>query len=87
MKLPALLKKGFYGLAIGSLTLLFGFNRAEKPKVLVFSKTEGFRHQSIEAGKSAFEKMAAEKGFDVEFTEDAGRFTNANLKQFNAVVF
>ena len=87
MKLPALLKKGFYGLAIASLTLLFGFNRAEKPKVLVFSKTEGFRHQSIEAGKSAFEKMAAEKGFDVEFTEDAGRFTNANLKQFNAVVF
>jgi len=54
MKLPALLKKGFYGLAIASLTLLFGFNRAEKPKVLVFSKTEVFRHQSIEEGKSSF---------------------------------
>ena len=31
--------------------------------------------------------MAAEKGFTVDFTEDASQFTNANLKQYNAVVF
>jgi cytochrome c len=89
MKLPAVLKNGLYGLSIVFLLFLFAFNRArfEKPRVLVFSKTDGFRHASIEAGKPAFEKMAAEKGFTVDFTEDANQFTNANLKQYNAVVF
>src|SRR4249919_3492382 len=89
MQLPAILKKSLYGLAIVSLTCIFAFNRArfEKPRVLVFSKTEGFRHGSIEGGKSAFGKMAAERGFTVDFTEDASQFTNANLKLYNAVVF
>jgi cytochrome c len=58
-----------------------------KINVLVFSKTEGFRHQSIEAGKPALAKMAKEKGFTVSFTEDANQFTEANLKKFNTVVF
>jgi len=89
MKLPAVLKKSLYGLAIVLLVLLFAFKKArfEKQRVLVFSKTDGFRHSSIEAGKLAFEKMSAEKGFTVDFTEDANQFTNANLKQYNAVVF
>ncbi len=89
MKFIGVLKKCGSLLAMFSFLFLFGFKEAnfEKPKVLVFSKTEGYRHASIEAGKTAFEKMAAEKGFDVEFTEDAGKFTNASLKQFNAVVF
>jgi cytochrome c len=60
---------------------------AASPAVLVFSKTTGYRHKSIEAGKAAFTKMAAEKKFEVEFTEDAGQFTTANLKRFKAVVF
>lgn len=55
--------------------------------LLVFSKTEGFRHQSIEAGQAALEKMAAEKGFTVSFTEDAAEFTDANLRGYNAVLF
>ncbi|MFC3812169.1 ThuA domain-containing protein [Lacihabitans lacunae] len=58
-----------------------------KLNILVFSKTEGFRHQSIEAGKPALAKMAKEKGFTVSFTEDAAQFTEANLKKFNAIVF
>ena len=90
MKLPGVLKEESLRICrcIPDISFL-AFNKArfEKPKVLVFSKTEGFRHQSIEAGKSAFEKMAAEKGFTVDFTEDASQFTNANLKLYNAVVF
>ena len=89
MRLLAVCKRMLFVLAIASPIFLLSFSPAgfEKPKVLVFSKTEGFRHASIEAGKKAFEKMAAEKGFTVDFTEDAGRFTNAVLKQYNAVVF
>ncbi len=62
--------------------------KAQSPKnFLVFSKTAAFRHQSIEAGKPALAKMAKEKGFGVSFTEDAGQFTEANLKKYNAVIF
>ncbi|MTB50438.1 ThuA domain-containing protein [Lewinella sp. W8] len=60
---------------------------AEPGGLLVFSKTAGFRHQSIEAGQAALKKMAEEKGFTVEFTEDAGEFTNANLRNYAAVLF
>jgi cytochrome c len=57
------------------------------PRVLVFSKTEGFRHTSIEAGKLAWQKMAKEKGFTVDLTEDANQFNPSNLKNYRAVVF
>ncbi len=58
-----------------------------KINVLVFSKTTAFRHQSIDAGKTALAKMAKEKGFGVSFTEDAENFNELNLKKYNAVVF
>ncbi len=64
-----------------------GLSAQTKINVLVFSKTEGFRHASIEAGKPALAKMAKEKGFSVSFTEDAGQFTEQNLKKFNTVIF
>ncbi|GHB83604.1 ThuA domain-containing protein [Persicitalea jodogahamensis] len=75
-------------LLIGSWMLLHAA-LAQKPKtnVLVFSKTEAFRHQSIEAGKKALAKMATEKGFGVNFTEDAAQFTEDNLKKYGTVVF
>ncbi len=63
------------------------FGQAKPPKVLVFSKTAAFRHASIEAGKAAFQKMAKEKGFAVDFTEDATAFKTTNLKNYSAVVF
>ena len=58
-----------------------------KPKVLVFSKTKGFRHQSINVGKPAIQKLGAENGFDVDTTENATAFTEDNLKKYAAVVF
>ncbi len=63
------------------------FAQTPKVNVLVFSKTAAFRHQSIEAGKTALAKMAKEKGFGVSFTEDAAQFSELNLKKYNAVVF
>ena len=61
---------------------------AQTPKrVLVFSKTMGFRHASIPVGKAAILKMGAENGFGVDTTENAALFTEANLKKYNAVVF
>ena len=61
-------------------------SQAQK-KVLVFSKTKGFRHASIPAGQAAIMKMGKENGFLVDTTENATKFTEANLKNYSAVVF
>ena len=89
MKWNLLLKSCVATLTATLLIILFAFSRqaAQPLHILVFSKTDGFRHASIEAGKVALTKMAAEKGFTVDFTEDATKFTTANLKKYNAVVF
>lgn len=56
-------------------------------RILVFSRTKGYRHSSIPAGKRALILMGAENGFAVDTTEDAGKFTETNLKQYGAVVW
>ncbi|HRH47731.1 MAG TPA: ThuA domain-containing protein [Panacibacter sp.] len=77
-----------YTITIALLAMFFTNTlSAQTQRVLVFSKTEGFHHASIDAGKTAFTKMAAEKNFAVDFTDDASKFTTANLKQYSAVVF
>ena len=43
--------------------------------VLVFSKTAGFRHDSIPAGIAAIRELGAANGFTVTATEDAAAFT------------
>ena len=53
------------------ICVLFGCNtRSGKARILVFSKTSGYRHGSIPAGKAAIMKLGQENGFDVDTTED-----------------
>jgi cytochrome c len=61
--------------------------RSQDSRVLVFSKTAGFRHSSIGVGLDAIRKLGQENGFSVDATEDAGAFTSKNLAQYRAVVF
>ncbi|WP_182888179.1 ThuA domain-containing protein, partial [Microbispora sp. H10885] len=56
-------------------------------KVLVFSKTTGFRHDSIPEGIAAVQKLGQENNFAVDTTEDSAAFTDANLAQYQAVIF
>ncbi|MGW8884940.1 ThuA domain-containing protein [Streptomyces sp. NPDC055749] len=56
-------------------------------RVLVFSKTGGFRHDSIPAGITALKELGAETGITVDATEAAGQFTPANLARYDSVVF
>src|SRR3954469_22044600 len=48
-------------------------------KVLVFSKTAAFRHDSIPQGIAAIQALGAANGFSVTATEDSTQFTEANL--------
>ena len=59
----------------------------QSSRILVFSSTTGFRHKSIEAGKTAFIKIGTEKNWNVDTTEDATVFTETNLKQYGTVIF
>jgi len=61
--------------------------RAESPTILVFSKTAGYRHSSIEPGIRAIIKLGEQHGFRVMATEDARAFTPTNLQRYAAVVF
>lgn len=61
--------------------------RSGKPKILVFSKTTVFYHQSIPAGIAAIQQLGNEHGFEVDTTKNADMFTEDSLKQYAAVVF
>ena len=81
------LLRGFCLLFFAGLTLSGFAQSTGKPKVLVFSMTNGFRHQSIPKGIAAIQKLGTENGFEVDATEDSTRFTEENLNQYQSVVF
>ncbi|MDF2264084.1 ThuA domain-containing protein [Streptomyces coacervatus] len=60
---------------------------AEGKRVLVFSKTAGFRHDSIPDGVEAVKQLGESSGFAVDAAEDAAAFTAQNLRRYDAVVF
>lgn len=57
------------------------------PNVLVFSKTAGFRHDSIPAGIAMVQDLGAAYGYSVTVSEDSALFTTANLAQYTTIVF
>lgn len=61
-------------------------------KVLAFSRTEGYRHDSIPAGIAALEDLAAlsktsPTPFSVHATEDAIVFNTSTLAQYRVIIF
>ena len=61
--------------------------RPGNPRVLVFTKTAGYRHAAIPAGIKAIQKLGAENGFEVDTTENAANFTEDTLQKYAAVIF
>lgn len=58
-----------------------------RPRVLAYTRAVGFRHDSIEAGVGALRKLADQRGFDLEATEDLASFRTPCLDRFDTVVF
>ena len=56
-------------------------------RVLLFSRTTGFRHDSIPAAVAALTELGATGGYRAEATEDPAAFTAENLAGFRVVVF
>ncbi len=57
------------------------------PRILVFSKTAAFRHDSIPTGVAMFRELGQTNGFSVEATEDASVFDADLAPRFDSVVF
>lgn len=59
-----------------------------KPKrVLIFSKTNGYRHESISVGIDAIKKLGADNNFLVDATEDSLDINTKNLNKYRAIIF
>ena len=56
-------------------------------RVLVFTKTAGFRHGSIPEGRTAIQELGAANDFEVDFSEDSSDFTSNNLSQYDLLIF
>jgi type 1 glutamine amidotransferase len=56
-------------------------------RILVFSKTTGFRHASIPDAISAVGRLGAANGFAVDSTEDSSVFNDERLAAYDAVLF
>ena len=68
--------------------LTFSCSKKEsKAKILVFSKTAGYHHESIAEGNVAIQKLGSLNNFDVDTTTEAAMFTEDTLKKYVAVVF
>jgi type 1 glutamine amidotransferase len=86
------MKKRYLLLSVFASIIAFCFfsaftHKGKSPKILVFSKTAGFHHSSIDAGMAAIIKLGAENNFAVDTTTDSTKFNKKNLKQYAAVVF
>lgn len=76
------------GLVILVVAAYFWFTRDTREiKVLVFSKTASFRHESIPAGIEAIRALGRTHGFTVDTTENSEIFKEKTLKNYNVIVF
>ncbi|MFD2935804.1 ThuA domain-containing protein [Spirosoma flavum] len=56
-------------------------------RILVFSKTKGWKHTSIPFGNVAIQKLGRENNFRVDTTKNADYFNDDSLRHYQAVVF
>src|SRR5205823_1022337 len=68
------------------LLCIFGCSSAPAG-ILLYTRTAGFRHDSIPAAVEAFKMIAAEDRLAVDHTEDPAVFTSARLQGYAVVVF
>lgn len=68
--------------------LIAASESSQSTRILLFSETRGFRHDSIADALIAIEELAASASIAVERADDSsGVFTNTNLASYNAVVW
>lgn len=77
----------FPALLLAGLLVTAPLAAAAPDRVLVFSKTAKFRHESIPVAVATLQRLAAAEGMAVDATEEADVFTATNLARYRVVVF
>lgn len=79
--------KNVFSVTIVILTFFINGFCQTNSEILVFSKTNSYRHASITDGINALSKMAIEESWTITFTEDSIYFNEANLKSKDLIIF
>jgi type 1 glutamine amidotransferase len=66
---------------------LAAVSSANALRILVFTRTAGFRHDSIPDGIAAIRALGTANGFGVDQTEELAALQDANLANYQALVF
>src|SRR5687768_11013643 len=74
-------------LLLATASFLVGCGGSPEKRLLVFTKTAGYRHASINNGVAAIERLGQQQGFSVDTTSDGASFTESNLARYQTVVF
>jgi uncharacterized protein len=69
------------------VVLAVGSTLAQQFKVLLFTKTETFHHESIHDGVTAMRNLAARHNFSLDWQENTNVFTDKGLEKYQAIVF
>ncbi len=70
-----------------SSIIFFSSCQKNKKRVLIFSKTAEFRHNSIEVGIQSIKTLLESKNIEAIATEDSNYFTEDSLMQYATVIF
>lgn len=63
------------------------FAQGKQFRALLFTRTNGWHHESINEGVNGIRALAERHFFDVEWHEDPTRINAANLKNFDVIIF
>ena len=64
-----------------------GFSQGQQFKVLLFTKTNGWHHESIHEGVEAIRKLGERNFFTVEWQEMPTVFNDKKLSEFQVIIF
>ena len=85
--------RNFLFLSVAMMVMVFACTAQDKPdfekpmQVLVFSKTAGFRHESISSGLKMLSDQCKKQNWVITATENAALFREGFLMNFDVVVF
>jgi type 1 glutamine amidotransferase len=75
------------GIAMMLLLSIIAQAQSVQKRILVFSKTTRYHHESIPAGMVAIQHLGKLNGFEVDTTTNAAYFTEDSLNKYAAIVF
>lgn len=85
--MTGLLKLGFLTLPLCLLPLIAVQAASNTARILIYSATRDFRHDSIPTAIDALKGKGSSINVSFDNTEDQSQFTDDNLKQYDAVLF